>query len=70
MTRTHARVPIAALLGATTLLLVAVTVVHLAQGRAGVGITDLLHYVTGDASANVSAVVEGTRLPRLVAGLV
>lgn len=70
MTRTLARVPIAALLGATTLLLVAVTVVHLAQGRAGVGITDLLHYVTGDASANVSAVVEGTRLPRLVAGLV
>jgi iron complex transport system permease protein len=49
--------------------LVLVAVVHLQQGRAPVGLTELLQVVTGDAPEQVRAVVMGSRLPRLAAGV-
>ncbi|MGH3716381.1 MAG: FecCD family ABC transporter permease, partial [Micromonosporaceae bacterium] len=59
------------LLGAATLvLLVSVALVHLGLGAADVGVLDVLRYLTGGADATVGAVMEGSRLPRTVAGLV
>lgn len=48
---------------------VAVAAVHVQQGRAEVGLAELIQLLTGGADEQVRAVVTGSRLPRLTAGL-
>lgn len=48
---------------------VGVAALHVQQGRAEVGIAELVQVLTGEASEQVRAVVTGSRLPRLAAGL-
>lgn len=51
-------------------VLVGVSLLHVTLGRAGVGFGDVVDVVTGAAPDHVVAVVQASRLPRLLAGLV
>ncbi|PSL03160.1 iron complex transport system permease protein [Haloactinopolyspora alba] len=57
------------LCGALAVLLV-VAVIHVGQGSSGIGWGELIGLVTGDASDEVRAIFTGSRLPRLLTGLV
>ncbi|MGA8117668.1 MAG: ABC transporter permease, partial [Actinocatenispora sp.] len=51
------------------LLLAGFALVHLGQGSSGVGLARLLSLLTGHSDPDALAVLTGSRLPRLVAGL-
>jgi iron complex transport system permease protein len=51
-------------------VLAGVALLHVTLGRAGVGLGDVLDVVTGAAPDDVVAVVQASRLPRLLAGVV
>lgn len=51
-------------------LLVGLAVVHVGQGSAGIGLPRLLSVLVGHADPDALAVLTGSRLPRLTAGLV
>ncbi|WP_232550112.1 iron ABC transporter permease [Propioniciclava soli] len=57
------------LFGAGLVLMVGLSVVHLTQGTASVGLDDLLAWLRGDASATTGGIVVASRLPRLGAAL-
>lgn len=63
----------AAVLAALLLLTVLVGMWHLTQGTSGVGVGDLVRYVTGErqtsGGAPVGEILTGSRLPRLLAGV-
>ncbi|GIL26943.1 iron ABC transporter permease [Actinocatenispora comari] len=51
-------------------LLVELAIVHLGQGSAGIGLSRLLSLATGHTDPDALAVLRGSRLPRLTAGVV
>lgn len=51
-------------------LLVAASIWHLGQGAADVGLGDVLRSLAGDSTARAEAVTAGSRVPRLLAGLI
>lgn len=61
--------PLVVLLGGV-LALAGVAVLHVGQGTSGVGLGGVIDTLTGDAAASVRDVVVGSRVPRLLAGLV
>ncbi len=61
---------LALLVAGLLVALAVVSVVHVAQGTALVGAGDVLAWLTGRADEATSAVIESSRLPRVVAGLV
>ncbi|BCJ38476.1 iron-hydroxamate transporter permease subunit [Actinocatenispora thailandica] len=62
------RIAIVAAVG--VVLLVALAIVHLGQGSAGIGLSRLLSLAAGHTDPDALAVLRGSRLPRLTAGLV
>lgn len=56
--------------GGAVLALAGIATVHLGQGSADVGLTDLLRLASGASDANTESVLLGSRLPRLLAGAV
>lgn len=55
---------------AGAVVLVAAALWHLGQGAADVGLREVLGALTGDASQRAAAVTVGSRLPRLLAGVI
>ena len=62
------RITLVAAVGAA--LLVALAIVHIGQGSAGVGLARLLSLAAGHTDPDALAVLAGSRLPRLTAGVV
>jgi iron complex transport system permease protein len=62
------RIAVVAAVG--VVLLVALAIVHIGQGSAGIGLSRLLSLATGHTDPDALAVLRGSRLPRLTAGLV
>lgn len=56
--------------GGAVLALVGIATVHLGQGSADVSLADMLWLATGTADGDAEAVLLGSRLPRLLAGVV
>ncbi|WP_367131791.1 iron ABC transporter permease [Saccharothrix sp. HUAS TT1] len=50
-------------------LIAVLSAVHLTQGTASTGVLDVLHAVVGSGDAQTLAVLEGSRVPRLLAAL-
>ncbi|NDL57485.1 iron chelate uptake ABC transporter family permease subunit [Phytoactinopolyspora mesophila] len=57
-------------LGGALVLLCGVVVLHVGQGSSGIGLGELGALLTGDADAGVRDIFVGSRLPRLLTGLV
>ncbi|WP_440901101.1 iron ABC transporter permease [Actinosynnema sp.] len=59
----------AAVVAGAVAAIVLLSAVHLTQGTSSVGALDLLSAVLGDGNAQAAAVLEGSRLPRLLTAL-